>query len=87
MVSTQLRRAALSIPANIAEGCGKSSRRETIRFLQIASGSAREAESHLLIAGDLRYIQERTQTDLIAKATSIEKMLFKLMHTLRDAEP
>ena len=78
----QLRRAVLSIPANIAEGCGKSSRKETIRFLQIASGSALEAESHLLIASDLGYISSSAREDLVGQLKAIQRMLVGLMKKL-----
>jgi four helix bundle protein len=82
VVSSQLRRAALSIPANIAEGCGKSSRRDTIRFLQIASGSAKEAESHLLVAADLGYLPPKAREALLADIASIQRMLIGLMNNL-----
>jgi four helix bundle protein len=82
VVSGQLRRAALSIPANIAEGCGKSSRRETIRFLQIASGSAREAENHIILAGDLGYLTPATRDELLDGVKSIQRMLGGLMSRL-----
>jgi four helix bundle protein len=82
VVAGQLRRAAISIPANIAEGCGKSSRRETVRFLQIASGSAMETENHLLIAGDLGYIPNKAAAELIGQVRSIQRMLSGLMTKL-----
>jgi four helix bundle protein len=50
VLSSQLRRSALAIPSNIAEGCGKESVKETIRFLQVAAASVTETESHLVIA-------------------------------------
>jgi four helix bundle protein len=82
VVAGQLRRAALSIPANIAEGCGKSSRRETIRFFQIAAGSARETENHLIIAADLGYLPVRAQEELTGQLKSIQRMLAGLMRRL-----
>ena len=82
VVAGQLRRAALSIPANIAEGCGKSSRRETIRYLQIACGSACETENHLLIAGDLEYLPTATLEELTGSVKSIQRMLVGLMNKL-----
>lgn len=85
VLANQVCRAAISIPSNIAEGCGRSSRRETIRFFQIASGSTREVESHLLLAMDLRYLDSRECDRLLATATTIERMLFKLMQTLADS--
>ncbi len=51
---SQLRRAAASIPTNIAEGCGREGERELARFMTIAAGSASEAEYQLLLASDLR---------------------------------
>lgn len=84
VVAGQLRRAVLSIPANIAEGCGKSSRRETIRFLQIASGSAREAESHLMIAADLGYVPPHAREELLGNVKSIQRMLIGLMKTIPE---
>jgi four helix bundle protein len=82
VVAGQLRRAALSIPANIAEGCGKSSRKETIRFFQIAAGSARETENHLLIAGDLHYLSADERDELTSQLKSIQRMLAGLMSRL-----
>jgi len=82
VVSGQLRRAALSVPSNIAEGCGKGSRKETVRFLQIAAGSAKETESHLLIAGDLGYITPVAREKLLDGCRSIQRMLAGLMRKL-----
>src|SRR5215207_8893305 len=82
VVGGQLRRAVISIPANIAEGCGKSSRKETIRFFQIASGSATEAENHLIIASDLRYIEAKRREDVLDRLKTIQRMLAKLIANL-----
>ena len=82
VVGGQLHRAALSIPANIAEGCGKSSRKETLRFLQIGCGSATETENHVLLAGDLKYIEPRECENLLGKVKSIQRMLKGLMAKL-----
>jgi four helix bundle protein len=79
VVSSQLRRAVISIPANIAEGCGKSSRRETLRFLQIAAGSATEAENHVLIAFELGYLPASAHEDLLERLNHIQRMLHRLM--------
>lgn len=70
-----MRRAVLSIPSNIVEGCGKSSRKATIRFLRIASGSARETENHLMIAADLGYISTRTSEALQGDTKSVQRIL------------
>ena len=82
VVSSQLRRAAISIPANIAEGCGKSSRKETIRYFQIAAGSATEVENHLLIASDFGFLDPKARDDLIEQVKVTQRMLFKLMRNL-----
>ena len=55
-LTSQIRRAASSIPANIAEGCGRNGEAELARFCQIAMGSASELEYHLLLARDLKYL-------------------------------
>ena len=84
VLANQLRRSALSIPTNIAEGCGKSSPRETVRFLQIAAGSVTETESHVLIATELGYIHPKASAELIDKVVSIRRMLCRLANSLSE---
>ena len=57
-LTSQLRRSAASIPANIAEGCGRDTAADLKRFLQIAMGSASEVEYHILLAKDLAIVGE-----------------------------
>jgi len=57
-LTSQLRRAVLSIPTNISEGCGRQSEKEFKNFLNIASGSAHEVENLIIISKDLEYINK-----------------------------
>ena len=59
-LTNQLRRSASSIPANIAEGCGKNSKQEFAHFLNIALGSSNESEYFLILSKDLTYLNEET---------------------------
>ena len=79
----QLRRAAASVPANIAEGCGRDTNAELARFLQIAMGSASELEYHLLLAHDLAYIDDKNYTSVDAQVVQVKKMLAPLIKSLR----
>ena len=81
-VTSQLRRSALAIATNIAEGCGKSSRRETIRYLDIAAGSAAETEHHLEVARDVGAIESLRCEELLARVGSIRRMLRALIAKL-----
>lgn len=82
-LTSQLRRAASSIPANIAEGCGKSSNADFNRFLQIAFGSANETEYHLVLARGLSMLTPQGYADLESELVEIEKMLAALIHKVR----
>jgi len=70
----QLRRSAASIPANIAEGCGRHTEREFAHFLNIASASASETEYHLLLARDLGYLDSENHVLLEDQAREARKM-------------
>ena len=78
----QMRRAALSIPSNIAEGCGDDSRKETIRFLRMAARSAAETESHLIIASDMGFVSPEVREHFVGHAKAIQRMIAKLIETL-----
>lgn len=72
---SQLRRAALSIPTNIAEGCGRESRKELKRYLVIASGSAAEVEYLLYFAKDIGYIDVENYAQLEQRILEIKRTL------------
>jgi four helix bundle protein len=74
-LTSQLRRAAASVGANIAEGCGRRSDPEMRRFLQIARGSANEVEYHLLLARDLEFLSGADFKDLEVAVLEIQRML------------
>ncbi len=81
-LTSQLRRAALSIPANIAEGCGRETNGELRRFLFVASGSASEADYFLLAARDLGMLKSADYETLQAELEQIKRMLSGLIQRL-----
>jgi len=82
-LTSQLRRAAASIGANIAEGCGRRSDGEFTRFLQIARGSASELEYHLLLARDLRLLAEDGFRKLDGRVAEVQRMLTSLVQRVQ----
>ncbi len=74
-LTSQIRRAAASIPANIAEGCGRNTQTELARFFHIAGGSASELEYHLILAHDLGYIDSEIYPELNTSINEIKRML------------
>jgi four helix bundle protein len=77
-LTSQIRRGAVSISANIAEGCGRPGMRELAHFLSVASGSAHELESNLHVAARLGFLEAADQRRLAAELSSIKRMLAKL---------
>ena len=80
----QVRRASVSIMANIAEGHGRKSNAEFANFLNLARGSAAEVQSHLHIAVGIGYIDKTKFDDLYFKVTEISRMLLSLAQYLRE---
>ncbi len=82
-MTNQLRRAAVSIPSNIAEGSSRKSNKDFSRFLQITLGSAYEIETQLLISYDLNFIDKEELDSLSKDLESIIKMTSKFNSTLK----
>jgi len=74
-LTSQLRRAAASVPANLAEGCGRDSEAELKRFLDIAHGSAAELDYHLLLARESSYLGALQHEQIAAELSEIKRML------------
>ena len=81
-LANQIQRAAVSIPSNIAEGYGRNSDKEMIRFLSIAKGSLYEVETQLYIAIDLKYLSEKETQLVMEQCNEIGKMITGLIKTL-----
>jgi four helix bundle protein len=82
-LTSQLRRSAASIGANIAEGCGRRSDGEMVRFLQIARGSASETEYHLLLSKDLGFMSETDFRNVDQQIVEVQKMLTSLVQRVQ----
>ena len=82
VLTQQLRRAAISIPSNIAEGAGRNSNAQFKNFLQISIGSCYEAETQLIISKELEYISEEELETISKELDSIMKMNHNLQKTL-----
>ena len=74
-LTNQMRRCSISVPSNIAEGCGRQTTKDTIHFLYISRGSLYELESQVLVASDLNYITKEDLEVLLEKITSCKKLL------------
>ena len=82
-ITNQLRRASVSVPSNIAEGCSRKSKNDFSRFLEIAIGLMYEIETQLLISNDLNFIQKNDLNYLLQNLDSIIKMTSKFKSTLK----
>ena len=82
-LTSQIRRACVSIPANIAEGCGRGGGAELGRFLQIASGSAHELEYHFLLARELGYLKPEESDTINKQISEIKRMLSALIKKIK----
>ena len=76
-LTTQIRRAAVSVPSNIAEGCGKSSNAQLVHFLDVSIASNCEVETQLFVSYDLEYINEKEMNRLTQEAVEIRRMTIK----------
>lgn len=83
-LSSQIQRAAASIGANLAEGCGRETDADFNRFVQIARGSACEVEYHLLLARDLSLLDSKKHEALNADINEIKRMLHGLSKFLES---
>lgn len=83
-LTSQMRRAAISIPANIAEGYGRKTIPDYVRCLYIAYGSTCELETQTLLSGDLDYLNENNQNSILEKIKEVERMLMALIKSLEN---
>lgn len=80
----QMRRAAISIPSNIAEGQRRNSDKEFIHFLSISRGSAAELQTQLILCNRLEYLKENYTNEIISQLESIDRMLMGLIISINN---
>lgn len=82
-LTAQVRRAAASVPANIAEGYGRDSLASYIHFLKIAQGSLKELETHIILATRIKLLPPEQSTSLISQSDEVGRMLRGLIKSLQ----
>ena len=82
-LTNQMRRAAISIPANISEGAARQTKKEFIQFLHVAQGSLSELDTHLEISQKLGYLKENSVQEISLLMNDIDKMLTGLIKSLK----
>ena len=83
---SQIQRAAVSIPSNIAEGAGRPTQKELVHFLSFSLGSAYELETELLLAKELNYITSEQSNQIIAEIVEVQKLVYSLMKKYNPSE-
>ena len=86
-LTSQLRRAAVSVPSNIVEGCARSSEGEYLRFLEIAYGSVKEVEYQIGLSHRLGFLGQPVHNELASRASETAKVLNGLIKALRRQPP
>jgi four helix bundle protein len=86
-LSSQIRRAAASVPANIAESRGRITPRDRGHFLHIAQGSARELESHILLARDLGIMDGAAAKEALSRTSEVQRLLCAFIYKKRPSPP
>jgi four helix bundle protein len=81
-MTSQIRRAASSVPANIAAGYGRNSRGDYIQFLRISQGSLKELETHLTLSSRVGLLGERETNNVLEDCDRLGKMLHRLIRSL-----
>lgn len=86
-LTSQIRRSSVSIPSNIAEGRGRRSTKDFLRFLNIAYGSLAELETQLMIADNLSYLENETANALLKEASRVGRMINGMIASLEKKLP
>lgn len=81
---SQIRRCAVSIPSNIAEGAGRNNKNEFVQFLGIATGSCYELETQLILLSELNFKKEDEVSALLENLIEIQKMIYKFKENLKN---
>lgn len=84
-MTSQIRRSAASVPANIAEAYGRENRGEYVQFLRVAQGSLKELETHLLLSQRLQLAAGKSFEPILAQCETVGKMLRSLIRSLQNA--
>lgn len=85
-MTSQIRRAAAAIPANIAEGYGRESTGAYIQFLRIAQGSLKELETHIMLAEQVELLRIQNSTPLLTECERVSKMLRSMIRSLETMD-
>ena len=83
---SQMRRCAVSIPSNIAEGYGRGTNKDLVHFLYVSLGSSNELETQLILSRDFEYLNEEESSMLIQLNEQVNKMLSSLIYTRKESD-